>query len=151
MSLMVAHWTLRLISSLVPGEVRMFKAGLDGTVLLFTAALTIGTGILFGLFPALHSTRPNIISALRGQSGQPGGARAVARFRATLATGQIALSMALLIMAGLFMKSLFNVSRANPRSSAEQLASLAQSVPGNSQPRCCSSSLDTIRWYSSFR
>ena len=84
MSLMVAHWTLRLISSLVPGEVRMFKAGLDGTVLLFTAALTIGTGILFGLFPALHSTRPNIISALRGQSGQPGGARAVARFRARL-------------------------------------------------------------------
>jgi predicted permease len=81
-------------------------------VLLFASALTILTGILFGLFPALHSTRPDLISVLKGQSGQPSGARAAARFRTSLATAQIALSMTLLILAGLFTKSLFNVSRA---------------------------------------
>ena len=48
---------------------------LDLPVLLFAAALTLGTGLLFGLFPALHSTRPNLLSALKGQSGQPSGAR----------------------------------------------------------------------------
>ena len=66
---------------------------------------------LFGLFPALHSTRPDLVSALKAQAGQPSGARAAARFRTSLATAQIALSMALLISAGLFIKSLLNVSR----------------------------------------
>src|SRR5262249_23510661 len=48
---------------------------------------------------------------LKGQAGQPSGARSAKRFRTTLATAQIALSMALLIAAGLFTKSLLNVSR----------------------------------------
>jgi len=41
----------------------------------------LGTGLLFGLFPALHSTRPDLVSTLKGQAGQPSGARAAARFR----------------------------------------------------------------------
>src|SRR5206468_5818625 len=79
--------------------------------LLFAAALTVGTGLLFGLFPALHSTRPDLLSTLKGQSGQPSGARGAARFRLALATAQIALSLALLAAAGFFVKSLLNVSR----------------------------------------
>ena len=109
--LVVAQWTLDLIASLVPAEVSALTYEVDRTALLFTGALTIGTGILFGLFPALHSTRPNLISSLKGQSGQPSGSRSAARFRTSLATAQIALSMALLVLAGLFTKSLFNVSR----------------------------------------
>src|SRR5262249_50869605 len=84
------------------------RARRDGRVLLSRAH--VSTGILFGLFPALHSTRPDLVSALKGQAGQPSGAKAAKRFRATLATVQIALAMALLISAGLFTKSLFNVS-----------------------------------------
>ena len=80
-------------------------------MMLFAAALALGTGLLFGLFPALHSTRPDLVSALKGQAGQPSGARAASRFRTSLATTQIALSMALLVSAGLFARSLFNVSR----------------------------------------
>ncbi len=74
-------------------------------------ARPILTGIAFGLFPALHSTRPDLASTLKNQAGQPGGAKAARRFRTTLATVQIAMSMALLVPAGLFAKSLFNVSR----------------------------------------
>ncbi len=73
--------------------------------------LSIGTGLLFGLFPALHSTRPDLVSTLKGQAGQPSGARGAARFRLALATAQIALSMVLLAASGFFMKSLVNVSR----------------------------------------
>src|SRR5262249_18282472 len=69
------------------------------------------TGLLFGLFPALHSTRPDLVTALKGTSGQPSGARSASRFRTSLATTQIALSMALLVSAGLFAKSLLNVSK----------------------------------------
>jgi len=80
-------------------------------VLVFAAVLTIGTGLLFGLFPALHSTRPDLASTLKGQSGQPSGAKRAAMFRTSLAVFQIAISMALLIAAGLFVKSLAKVSR----------------------------------------
>jgi len=110
--LIVARWTLHLIASILPAEAAStFKTQLDPVVLVFAAVLTIGTGFLFGLFPALHSTQPDLLPLLKGQSGQPSGARGAAMFRTSLATFQIAISMTLLIAAGLFVKSLFNVSR----------------------------------------
>jgi predicted permease len=128
-SLVVANWTLDIIATMIPLEATVIRYELDSTALLFTAALTLGTGILFGLFPALHSSRPDLISTLKGQSGQPSGARSAARFRSALATAQIALSMALLILAGLFMKSLFNVSRADLGFIAENVVTFGVS-PG---------------------
>ena len=112
--LLVATWTLDLMTAMLPAEVAdTIQFRLDWSVLPVTAAVTLGTGLLFGLFPALHSTRPDLIASLKGQAGQPSGARAAARFRTVLATAQIALSMALLVAAGLFTKSLINVSRVN--------------------------------------
>ena len=110
--MVVAHWTLDLIFSLLPAQATStLRPHLDPSVIAFAALLTIGTGLLFGLFPALHSTSPDLLPTLKGQAGQPSGAKSAARFRATLATSQIAISMALLVAAGLFTKSLMNVSR----------------------------------------
>ena len=110
--LLVSRWTLHLIASLMPAEAsKVATFELDPTAIVFTGGLTIFTGLLFGLFPALHATRTNLASALKGQAGQPGGGRSAARFRTALATAQIALSMTLLICAGRFLRSLFNVSR----------------------------------------
>jgi putative ABC transport system permease protein len=110
--LLVAQWTLTLLTSVMPREAAgSVRATLDPSVLIFAASLTLGTGMLFGLFPALHSTRPDLVASLKNQAGQPAGARAAARFRTSLATAQIALSMALLVAAGLFTSSLAQVSR----------------------------------------
>jgi predicted permease len=110
--LLVARWTLFFIASILPEEAAStFKTELDPIVMLFAALLTIATGVLFGLFPALHSTRPDLLSVLKGQSGQPSGAKGAALFRNSLATFQIAMSMTLLIAAGLFVKSLAKVAR----------------------------------------
>jgi len=118
----VAHWTLNLMATLMPAEATdVVRLEIDPTAAMFAAALALGTGVLFGLFPALHSTRPDLVSALKGQSGQASGARAAARFRTTLATAQIALSMALLVAAGLFTKSLANVSRVDLGVSADNV------------------------------
>jgi predicted permease len=80
-------------------------------VLVFTAVLSLGTGIVFGIVPALQSTRPDLVTELRNNSGKLSGGRGAARFRTSLVTVQIALSMALLISAGLFIKSLRNISK----------------------------------------
>jgi predicted permease len=110
--LLVAQWTLHLIAAMLPPEAAATtQFHLDWGILPVTAAVTLGTGFLFGIFPALHSTRPDLIASIKGQAGQPSGARAAARFRTVLATSQVALSMALLVAAGLFMKSLVNISR----------------------------------------
>ncbi len=109
--LAVARMTLGLIGALLPPESNVIQLSLDLPVVLFAGVLSIVTGFLFGLFPALHSTRPDLVSTIKAQAGQPSGARAAARFRHVLVTVQIALSMALLIAAGLFTKSLLNVSR----------------------------------------
>jgi predicted permease len=110
--IVVARWTLDLIGSqLPPDAVAAIDFSIDRSVVVFSGALAIATGFLFGLFPALHSTRPSLVSTLREDAGQKGAARGASRFRLTLATVQIALSMALLVAAGLFVRSLVNVSR----------------------------------------
>jgi putative ABC transport system permease protein len=111
-SLIVARWTFALIGLILPPEaLATLHLGLRPSVLGFTVALSVLTGLLFGLFPALHSTRPDLVSTIRANAGNITSARSASRFRSILVTTQIALSMALLITAGLFLKSLINVSR----------------------------------------
>jgi predicted permease len=126
--LMVARWTLALMASMLPAEAAAtIQVQLAWPVVLFAAAVTLGTGFVFGLFPALHSTRPDLVSSLKGQAGQPSGARAAARFRTSLATVQIALSMMLLASAGLFAKSLLNITRVSLGLNADQVVTFGVS------------------------
>jgi predicted permease len=110
--LVVARLTLHGALALLPADTgAVLHAQLRVPILVFAALMSIGTGLLFGFFPALHSTRPDLVSTIRANTGQLSSARASTRFRTALVTAQIALSMALLISAGLFIKSLANVSR----------------------------------------
>ena len=136
--LLVARWTLHSIAAILPERAASsFRIELDPTVLLFAAVVTIVTGILFGLFPALHSTRPDLLPLLKGQSGQPSGARRAAIFRTSLAVFQITLSMTLLTAAGLFIKSLANISRVDLGIRTENVVtfSVAPELNGYDQPR----------------
>ena len=99
--LLVARWTISGVISLLPDQAaETFTTALNGPVLLFAAATASGAGLLFGFFPALLSTRPDVLAALKGAPGQPSGARSAVRFRAVLTTAQIAIAMTLLVSAG---------------------------------------------------
>lgn len=111
-SLVVATWTLDGIAALLPTSMAAtLRLTLNPTVILFTGVVAVLTGLLFGLFPALHATRTDLITTIRAGAGQIIGGRGAARFRAGLATAQIALAMTLLVMAGLFLKSLTNIAK----------------------------------------
>ena len=111
-SLFVARWTLTGIAGLLPPEAAASMAfAVDWRVMAFAAALAVVTGFVFGLYPALQSTRPDLIAAIRAGAGQIAGGHGAARLRNALVTLQIALSMALLASAGLFVKSLRQVSK----------------------------------------
>jgi predicted permease len=110
--LVVAMWTMRIIGALLPAEASAtLSFELEWPVMAFAGVLSVATGVLFGLFPAIHSTRPDLATTLKGTAGQPSGGRSAAYFRGGLVVGQMALSMALLAAAGLFIKSLYNVSQ----------------------------------------
>jgi predicted permease len=81
----------------------------DLRVVLFTAVLAVGTGIVFGLVPALRATRPDLTTWLKNETGGLGGLR---RFglRNALVVVQVTLSLVLLVCAGLFLRSLQNAA-----------------------------------------
>jgi predicted permease len=121
-ALLVAYWTLGGINLLLPSEVSgAVDFSLDPTALFAAAILALGTGLVVGVVPALHATRPDLLTVLKDQSGQPSGARKAARVRTALATMQMALAMTLLILAGLFTRSLANVGRIDLGLDAERV------------------------------
>jgi predicted permease len=92
----------------------------DFRILLFTLAVTVVTGVIFGLAPALQSTRPDVGRTLKDQAGAVvGGGHG--RLRNALVVTQVALSLLLLIGAGLFLRSLKNLSNLGPGFSPERL------------------------------
>jgi predicted permease len=132
LSLAFASWTLQGVSALLPQQINEELAlGMNWAAVGFAAVLSLATGIAFGLFPALHSTRPDLVTSLRNNSGKLAGGRTARRFRTTLATAQIALAMALLMSAGLFLKSLWKVKRADLGVHVENLVTFSV-TPGQS-------------------
>lgn len=120
--LAVAQGTLHLIGSMMPsGMGPGFDFQVGPSVWWFLGLLSIITGLV-GLFPALNSTRDDFAVTLKNQAGRNSPSRAANRFRNGMVTLQIALSMALLIAAGLFTKSLLNVSHVDLGLEVEQLA-----------------------------
>jgi predicted permease len=112
-SLVLVQWTMALVDSLLPADLPIVME-LDTSTIIFTAVLALGVTIATGLLPALHAVRPGALSALRAQSGQQAAGRGAARFRISLAAAQVALSMVLVVLAGLFTKSLANISNVDP-------------------------------------
>ncbi|MEQ1694192.1 MAG: FtsX-like permease family protein, partial [Gemmatimonas sp.] len=111
-SIIVASWTLNGIAALLPPEASTtLHFAIQPSVIAFAGGVAIATGLLFGLFPALHSTRSDLMGTIRAGAGQIAGGKTAARFRAGLVIAQIALSTALLVSTGLFIKSLVNVTR----------------------------------------
>jgi len=90
------------------------EIGVDGTVLLFTLAASIATGLAFGLFPALQMSRGSVNEALKTESGQVTVGAAWSRFSSAMVIGQVAVSFVLLMAAGLTVRSMLKLYQVNP-------------------------------------
>ncbi len=127
LGIVTGQLTVRAVLALLPPDAGLhFSFDLASTTGVFLVGLTLLTG-LAGLFPALHSTRSDLSGALKGGGGRNSGTRGANRFRAAMATLQIALSMALLASAGLFTKSLLNVSQIDLGLEQDRLATFGVS------------------------
>jgi putative ABC transport system permease protein len=111
--LLLAHWSLGVLVSLMPGGIRRIDhIALDGNVLAVCLALSTGTGLLFGLLPALSASRLDPGAALKDSGLLTTPSRR--RIRGALIVAEVALSVALLTGAGLMMKTFLHLRPANP-------------------------------------
>ena len=98
------------LATLVPENIRSLgEIGVDGTVVAFTAAITLASGMLFGMLPALHAARTNLMDALRSGTREAGGRGGA--LRSSLVVSEVALAVVLLVGAGLLMRSFLLMQR----------------------------------------
>jgi predicted permease len=114
LGLLLASWILHGLISAYPSqaELRQIGAQIDPRILLFGGALSVIAGILFGVGPAYRAARLDPARTLRGQGrGTVSVGREALRFRSGLVTAQVALTLVLLVAAGLFTRSLRNLGK----------------------------------------
>jgi predicted permease len=118
-----AVWTGTLILRALPSEaaVRVLTSDPDVRVGLFALGLSLLTGIVFGLAPALQATRPQLAPTLKNESAAVAGGTAPFRLRKGLVVAQVALSLLLLIGSGLFTRSLMNLRSMHPGFQSDRL------------------------------
>jgi predicted permease len=111
LGLMVASWTTRFLLGFLPvsDTPHVISGSIDTRVLLFNFALSLLTGLVFGLVPALRSTKPNLAPTLKDTVGAVVGGSGGVRLRKGLVVAQVMVSVLLLIGAGLFIRSLRNL------------------------------------------
>ena len=137
LGLLVASWTGSLLLDLMPlnGAAQPLSIQPDVRVLCFTFGLSLLTGLIFGLIPALQATRPAIADTLKAVASNvsPGGAHV--RFRKVLVVAQVALSLLLLIGAGLFARSLINLKDVDLGFKTERLMTFSLDAGLNGYPQ----------------
>jgi predicted permease len=129
--LLLGAWSLRALLAAVPDNLaRANTVRIDAEVFAFTAALTLLTGVIFGLAPALQVSKPDLNETLKegGRSGS-GGSRAQ-RVRSALVVAQVALSLVLLVGAGLMLRSFAELQASSPGVDPSGVVAAGVTLPG---------------------
>ena len=133
LGVLLAFWGSDLMKSAIPAEYMNFipgwkHIGIDLNVLIFTLALSMLTGLFFGLAPALQASKPDLNVALK-EGGKLSGGSGKRRLRSGLVIAEVALSFVLLILAGLMMESFIRLIRADPGFSSENVMTMELTLP----------------------
>ena len=126
---------LKVLLAVAPANLpRIESVGLNGTVLLFSAGVTLFSGLLFGLAPSLQSGRINIQGALREEGRGGTVSRGRFRLRQLLVISEMALAVVLLIAAGLLMQSFWRLQSVDPGFQSEDVLAFSINLPPGSYP-----------------
>jgi predicted permease len=137
LGLLLARWATTGLWALRPPSFRAatFHIELDGRVLAFTLLLSVLTGMVFSLFPALRATKPDLATDLKERASQPASGLGSRRPRSLLVAAQVALSVVALIGAGLFLRSLRNAEETDPGFDAGHLGTVSFDMSERSYSR----------------
>jgi putative ABC transport system permease protein len=126
--LILAFWGVKALVALGPDNLpRLQEINVDGRVLLFTLAVSVMTGLIFGLAPALQASKPDLQQTLK--EGGAAATRGRHWLRNLLVVGEMAIAMTLLVGAGLMLNSFLRLQRVNPVVNADKLLSVEINLP----------------------
>jgi len=129
LGLVLALWGIDLLSALEPGTLpRVSEVRIDRGVLVFTSLLSLASGVLFGLAPALQISRTRVNATLKEGGRAATETRGRKRLRGLLVIGQIALALMLLVAAGLMVKSFIRLQHVDPGFDPEGLLTVQLSL-----------------------
>ena len=130
LGLLLAVWWSDLLIALGKKDIpRALQVGLDWRVLGFTLVVSLLTGIIFGLVPAIHSSKTQLTETLKeGGRGSGEGARRN-RIRGVLVVGELAIAVILLVGAGLLIQSLWRLRQVSPGFNSQNVLTLVVGVP----------------------
>ncbi|HEX8115778.1 MAG TPA: ABC transporter permease, partial [Pyrinomonadaceae bacterium] len=129
LGLLLAVWGVELLVGLDPAGVqRAGEVTLDWRVLAFTLGLSVLTGILFGLAPALQASKADFVESLK-EGGRSGQGLARSRMRSALVVGEVALTLVLLVGAGLLLKSFSRLLAVDPGLDPHNVLTLDVALP----------------------
>ncbi len=130
--LTLATWGVRILVALIPKDTpRIEEITLDYRVVFFTLGVSILTGLLFGLAPALQAAKSDLNESLKEAGRGTGQSPARQRLRNALVVSEVALALVLLIGAGLMIKSLQRLHDMSPGFSPQQLMTMRIALPGS--------------------
>jgi putative ABC transport system permease protein len=128
---LLAMWLTKLLISLAPGGLpRAPESGLDARVLGFALLVSLATGVVFGLAPALHAAKTDLNEALKDGARGGGGARSN-RFRNALVVVEVALTLMLLVCSGLLLNSFLRLQRVDPGFDSHNVLTFRIELPAN--------------------
>jgi putative ABC transport system permease protein len=123
---LLTFWTTSLLrSQRLPSPPIEINATLDSRALVFTLAVSALAGVLFGLAPALHATKFDLVPMLKDDRRGGGGRAALFSLRNLLVVSQVTISLVLLICAGLFTRSLQNANNVDPGFETERMLTVS--------------------------
>ncbi len=128
--LLLSIWLTDLLLSMLPeGAPRMDQVGIDYRVLTFALGISALTGVLFGLAPALQASKLDVSSSLK-EGGRTGEGHRRTSARSLLLIGEVALSLILLVGAGLLIKSFLRLQEVRPGFNAHNVLIASVALPG---------------------
>jgi len=124
--------SLFLVKRFGPDSIpRLHEAGLDLRVLAFALGVTLITGILFGLAPAIGATRMNLVEALKEGGQRSGGSASAPRLRNALLISEVALALVLVVSAGLLVRTFYHMVHANAGFDATHVVTFELPLPSS--------------------
>jgi hypothetical protein len=134
LGVLLAYWGIQLLIGFGPDNIpRLSEITLDPRVLAFTFGISLLTGVLFGLIPALQASRPDLNDALKeGSRGSTGGRSRT--FRNVFVVAEVSLALVLLIGAGLMVRSFMRLQSVETGFNAENVLTMRAQLPKKKYP-----------------